>query len=137
MGGGCIRARVGPDCSPGTAAAPHFTPCVQKYLFPFSGGQETLGGLLSERPLVVSMWEEAGLGSKQGGRGQGCREGGLGAKQRAEEVGEGGRNAEREEELQVDKTSERSTGSDAGHCAASTHPNCFVFGRCPRACQDG
>lgn len=103
MGGGCIRARVGPDCSPGTAAAPHFTPCVQKYLFPFSGRQETLGGLLSERPLVVSMWEEAGLGSKQGGRGQGCREGGLGAKQRAEEVGEGGRNAEREEELQVDK----------------------------------
>lgn len=61
MGGGCIWARVGPDCSPGAAAAPHFTPCVQKYLFPFSGGQETLSGLLSERPLVVSMWEEAGL----------------------------------------------------------------------------
>lgn len=35
----------------------------------------------SSLEAVVSAWQEVGLGSEQGGRGQGCREGGLGAKQ--------------------------------------------------------
>lgn len=44
---------------------------------------------------VVSTWDEAGLGSEQDGRGQGCREGSLAAKQRAKEAGEGGMQRER------------------------------------------
>lgn len=59
----------------------------------------------------------------------------------AEEGGKGRRNAEEEEELDEDETLKPSAGSGAGlgagFRAASTHANPFVFGRCPRACQDG
>lgn len=85
------------------AAAPHFTPCLQKCLFPFFGPQ-------SGRKLGWGM----------------------------NKVGEG-RDAGKEMHRGMHRhpRTQHWLWGDAGLCAASTHPKHFVFGRCPRACQDG
>lgn len=124
-GGGGILAQAGLGCSPDTAAPPHLALCWQKCLLP-----------PASEP-AVSNQEEAGLGSKQGERWQDSGEGGSGAKKRLVpgKGGKEGRNAEGEEELDVDEALENSAGGgsgfDTGLHAASTHANSFVFGRCP------
>lgn len=85
------------------AAAPHFTPCLQKCLFPFFGPQS--GRKLGWGVNKVGEGRDAGKEMHRG--------------------------------MHRDTRTQPGSGPDAGLCAASTHPKHFVFGRCPRACQDG
>lgn len=85
------------------AAAPHFTPCLQKCLFPFFGPQS--GRKLGWGVNKVGEGRDAGKEMHRG--------------------------------MHRDPRTQPGSGPDAGLCAASTHPKHFVFGRCPRACQDG
>ena len=123
VGGGRVRARAGPGCSPGTAAAPR--------LALLHTGRSTSFPLLQS--LRFQSRRRLGWGVNKAG----MRRRRFGSKEEADakEGGKGGRNAEEKEELDVDETPENSadsgSGFDAGLHAASTHANCSVFGRCP------